>query len=100
MPTKDFKEKLYRDLRDKRFASGYLSECFELGMEEFLLGLKDVVDANGSLGKLSKVTNLNRENLYKLLSDKGNPRLSSLGTILDALDIKVQFKPRLKKEAA
>ena len=45
---------------------------------EFLLALRDVVEAHGGVGQLAKVAKLNRESLYKLLSKDGNPRLSSL----------------------
>jgi DNA-binding phage protein len=32
---------------------------------------------------------LNRENLYRMLSEKGNPELRSMGTLLDALGLKL-----------
>ena len=98
MPTVDYKEFLHKELSDSEFASGYLTECLALGMDEFLLGLKNVVDANGGIGGLAKDTSLNRESLYKLLSERGNPRLSSLGAILDALGMKLQFSPKDDKE--
>lgn len=103
MPTKRYEDDFYEELLEPDFAAGYLSECFQLGIDEFLLGLKDVVDAHGGVGNLSKSTELNRENLYTLLSEKGNPRLSSLNSILDALGIKLQFIPKGgpdEKEAA
>ena len=62
------------------------------------MGLRAVVEAHGGVGQLTKVANLNRESLYRLLSKKGNPRLSSLSSILDALGIELQFTP--KAEAA
>lgn len=56
------------------------------------------MEAQGGVGQLAKVAKLNRESLYKLLSKKGNPRLSSLASILDGLGIELQFVP--KAEAA
>ena len=102
MPTSNYEDFLPEELRDPDFASGYLSQCFELGMEEFLVALKDVVDAHGGVGSLSQATSLNRESLYTLLSEQGNPRLSSLGAILNVLGIKLQFGPKdsEEKEAA
>ena len=38
--------------------------------------------------KLSRKTRLNRENLYRMLSEKGNPELRSMGARLDALGLK------------
>ncbi|MCC6220814.1 MAG: transcriptional regulator [Deltaproteobacteria bacterium] len=98
MMTRNYKEDLYSELKDPEFASGYLSECFNLGREEFLLGLKEVVEANGGIGLLAKNTHLNRENLYTLLSEKGNPRLDSLTQVLDALNLRLQFAPKINKE--
>ena len=102
MANRDYKEDLYKELLDLDYASGYLSECYELGMDEFLLALKDIVEANGGVGQISKNTGLNRESLYRLLSEKGNPRLSSLNSILDALGLKINFSIREEdeKEAA
>ena len=57
--------------------------------------LKDVAEAHGGLRSLASETSLNRENLYEMLSKDGNPRLSSLSTILDNLGIEVAFKRKL-----
>lgn len=87
----DYNDSLYESLRDKEEAAAYLTACFEDSEEVFLLGLRNVVEANGGVGALSKLTNLNRENLYKLLSERGNPQLSSLTMILSALDLHIQI---------
>ena len=93
-----YKEGLLKRLADPDYAAGYLTECFEQGEAEFLLALRDVVEAHGGVAQLAKVAKLNRESLYKLLSKDGNPRLSSLASILDGLGIELQFVP--KAEAA
>jgi probable addiction module antidote protein len=80
-------------LKDRREAAEYLTACFEDSKEVFLLGLRNVVEAYGGIGKLASNTSLNRESLYRMLSvsGEGNPRLSSLAVILDALGIQLQF---------
>jgi probable addiction module antidote protein len=98
MKSASYKEGLLKRLADANYAAGYLTECLEQGEDTFLLGLRDVVEAHGGVGQLAKVANLNRESLYRLLSKKGNPRLSSLSSILDALGIELQFTR--KAEAA
>jgi probable addiction module antidote protein len=100
MPTKDYKNDLYKKLINKKYAAGYLSACYEDSTQSFLIALRDVVSANGGLGKLAESTALNRESLYKLLSDNGNPKLSSLETILDAVGIKLEFAPKRKSKKA
>lgn len=55
--------------------------------ESLMLALKDVVNANGGIGQLAKGTQLNRENLYRLLSGKANPRLDTMVLILKVLGL-------------
>ena len=96
MSTIDYKEWLLHKLRDLDYATGYLTACYEEGTDVFLLGVRDVVEANGGMRALAKGTSLNRENLYDMLSKDGNPRLSSLSTVLDKLGIEMSFKRKLK----
>lgn len=98
MKTISYKEELIKRLADPEYAAGYLSECFNDGEAEFLLALRDVVEAQGGVGRLAKAAKLNRETLYRLLSRKGNPTLASLNTILSALGLKLHFAS--KAEAA
>ena len=81
---------LDEDLRDPAEAVGYLNACLEDGDPEvFLLALRDVARARGGLAKLAEVTGLNREHLYRMLSENGNPELRSLETLLDALGFRL-----------
>jgi probable addiction module antidote protein len=57
--------------------------------EVFLLALRDVVEANSTMSELAKATNLNRESLYKTLSEKGNPQLNSVRSILNQIRFKL-----------
>lgn len=101
MPTKSYHAELMKQLKDPREAAEYLNACLEDSEEVFLLGLRNVVEARGGMTALAKSTKLNRENLYRSLSKKGNPKLSSLSTILEALGIELQFTPtRRQKKAA
>ncbi len=44
----------------------------------------------GGLTAISKKAHLNREGLYTMLSQKGNPRLSSLEAVLEAIGLKLR----------
>lgn len=69
---------------------GYLNACLEDGDPEvFLLALCDVVRAQGGAAKLAEITELNREHLYQMLSENGNPELRSLEALLDALGFRL-----------
>lgn len=59
----------------------------------FLMALKDVADAYGGVAKLAKTTGLNRENLYRMLSRRGNPELASLSRVLQALGLRLTVEP-------
>ena len=51
----------------------------------FLLALRTIAKAEGGMTALAEKTNFKRESLYRALSKQGNPRLSTLETILHAL---------------
>lgn len=57
-----------------------------------------MVEAHGGVRQLAKAAKLSRESLYRLLSGNGNPRLSSLSTIMSVLGIQLHFTT--KEEAA
>ena len=91
-PIEDF---LDRRLSDPEEAIGYLNACLEEDNSNlFLLALQDVIRAQGGMARISKKTHLNREGLYDMLSKKGNPRLSSLESVLEALGLKLMVASR------
>jgi len=81
---------LDEDLRAPTEAVAYLNACLEDGDPEvFLLALRDVARARGGVAKLAEATELNREHLYRMLSENGNPELRSLEALLDALGFRL-----------
>jgi probable addiction module antidote protein len=82
--TRSYKDDLLKALTDPVEAREYLNAALEdENPEIFLLALRDVVEANTSMSELAKATNRNRESLYKSLSEKGNPQLNSVRSILN-----------------
>ena len=98
--TSDYKEFLLKRLQSPSAAAGYLTAALEEGDETFLLALKDVAEAKGGITPLAKKSHLNREGLYEMLSERGNPRFSSLSTILDALGMKLELIPKVPSPKA
>ena len=94
--SKSYKEDLIESLKDLDESVEYLNASLEDGDPEvFLLALRDVAEARGGgMTKLSEKTKLNRENLYKILSEKGNPALTSLETLLDALGLRLSIQSK------
>ena len=87
--TKSYQEDLLKRLQDPDYAAEYLNAALiDEDPAVFLTALKDIADAQGiSVAKIAKKTHLNRESLYRTLSEKGNPRLHTLCLILDALGL-------------
>lgn len=79
------------------YAAGYLTACLEEGEDVFLLGIRNVAKAQGGMTLLSNNTELNRESLYDMLSEDGNPRLKNITKVIDSLRFSFEFK---KKNAA
>jgi len=89
--TKDYREGLLARLRDPEYAAEYLNAVLEENDQAaFLLALRDVADARGNLSELARESSLNRESLYKMLSERGNPSLSSLHALLKSLGLHLQ----------
>ena len=89
--TRDYRDWLDETLQDADEAAAYLDAALEDGNPEvFLLAVRDVVRARGGgMAALAERTQLNREHLYRMLSENGNPELHSLGVILDALGFRL-----------
>ena len=89
--SKNYQDSLLESLVDASEAAAYLNAALEDGDNEvFLLALRNVADARlGGMSKLANATGLNRESLYRMLSDNGNPELNSLSRLLQALGLKL-----------
>ncbi len=81
---------LIESLRDAGEAEEYLNAALEEGDPElFLLALRNVAEAQGGVAQLAEKAKLNRESLYKILSERGNPELKSLDALLHALGFRL-----------
>ncbi|MBF0466368.1 MAG: putative addiction module antidote protein [Nitrospirae bacterium] len=86
--TINYKDTLLESLRDSEEAAAYINATLdENSREAFLLALRNIADARGFVN-VSRKANLSRESMYRMLSEKGNPKLSSLSSLLDSLGLK------------
>jgi probable addiction module antidote protein len=93
--SRNYQESLLEALKDPLEAVEYLNAALEEGDPAvFLLALRDVVDSYGGMSKLSASTALNRENLYRMLSTKGNPEFFSLLTVLKAVGFRLAVESK------
>lgn len=88
--TKDYHSWLVRKLADPFRAERYLRQAIDDSPEMFLKALRNVAEACG-MSKVAEKAGLNRESLYRTLSSEGNPTLSTLSAVLDALGLKMDI---------
>ena len=95
---RDFKEYLFEKLQDPKEALAYLNAALQDEDDRvFLLAIKDVLEARGGdISDLAELTKLDRVNLYRILSLKGNPRWSSIKAIIHALQLNLSVNPARK----
>lgn len=87
-----YKSDLFDRLRSPRYCAAYLSAALADSSEAFLVALRDVAEAQKGMAQLASAAKVNRENLYRMLSEDGNPRLSSLGAIMEALGLRLSVE--------
>ncbi|MBA2307492.1 putative addiction module antidote protein [Candidatus Dependentiae bacterium] len=95
---RNLQELIADNVQDPQEAAAYLKAALEDEDERvFLLALRDVLEARGGgISDLAQSTGLNKQNLYRMLSKKGNPRLTSLKMVLHSIGFEMDIKP-LKK---
>ena len=70
--SKPYQPDLIESLRNPQEAEEYLNVALEEEDPElFLLALRNVTEAQGGVARLAEKTKLNRESLYKMLSERG-----------------------------
>jgi probable addiction module antidote protein len=97
---RDFHEDLVESLREPKEAQAYLDAAMEQGDKKyFLKALRNVAEARGGIGKVAVATKLNRESLYKMLSEDGNPRMETVEEVLKFFGCRLSVQTRDKKLA-
>ena len=92
-PADDERDELIGRLRDPQYCSKYLSAAFRDSAGTFLVALRNVAAAQKGMSMLAAEAGVNRENLYRMLSEEGNPRLDTLWAVLKAIGLRVSLEP-------
>ena len=75
---------------DPEYALELLNSILEDGEQgELLIALRQMAKAFGGVQAIAEKANLNPTQLYRTLSDDGNPALSSLSAILKAMGLRL-----------
>lgn len=92
-PT-SYQRDLIEALKDPSEAAAYLNAAIEEGdRSAFLLALRNVAEAHGGMSSIAEKAHLNRENLYRMLSNRGNPEIKSLVNLLHAVGLRLAIEP-------
>ncbi|SHI27110.1 helix-turn-helix domain-containing transcriptional regulator [Pollutimonas bauzanensis] len=84
----DAMAELYRD--DPAFALEVINDVLEDGDQaELLILLRQLAQVSGGVQAVAEQAHLNPTQLYRTLSPKGNPALSSLLAILKAMGLRL-----------
>jgi probable addiction module antidote protein len=77
--------------RDPELAAEYLKCALEDSEEPqvLLVVLRHVAEAQGGIAKIAKAAGVKRESLYRALSARGNPRLSTLTAVMKAVGLRL-----------
>jgi probable addiction module antidote protein len=76
------------------FAAEYLRAALVDNDEPsvLLVALRRVAEARGGIAKVAKAAGVERESLYRALSVRGNPRLSTLVAVARAVGLKLTIE--------
>jgi probable addiction module antidote protein len=79
--------------KDPDFAAEYVKAALEDEGEPrvLLIALRHLAQARG-IAKIAKAAGIERESLYRALSARGNPRLSTLVAVTRAIGLKLTVK--------
>ena len=104
--SRAFRDTQIELLTDPNNAALYLEEALIAGdTAAFKLALRKVAEARlGGMGALSERADLNRETLYRALSERGNPTLETLTKVMQALGLRISVavetaSPRLPERS-
>ncbi|MGO4881044.1 MAG: addiction module antidote protein [Bryobacteraceae bacterium] len=91
--TRSFKAGQLERLKDPRYAAQYVNAAIEGGDNAaLLLALRNVAEAR-SVTAVAHQAGVSRENVYRMLSETGNPCYTSLQGILGALGLRFNIQP-------
>jgi probable addiction module antidote protein len=81
--------------RDPEFASEYLKAVIEDTDEPrvLLIALRQIAEARGGIARIAREAGIERESLHRALSEKVNPRFSTLSAVAKTVGLRVSLEP-------
>lgn len=94
MKYRKFTELLDENLKDEDFAAEFLSQALEEDFSTFLLSLKDLMRVHGSITSIAEKSKISRSTIYKLFSEKSNPELRTILSLLHTIGYDLRVTKR------
>lgn len=91
-PSISHDEAMAKELHENpEFAVEYLRAALEEGDDPqiLLIALRRIAESRGGIAKVAQEAGIERESLYRALSAKGNPRLSTLVAVTRAVGLRL-----------
>ena len=92
--TQPYRSWQIEKLKDPAIASDYLNEALSDSPKMFLKALGLVAQSRQNFRQVARDAGISREALYRSLSEEGNPTFDTLHSVLDVLDLKIEFHPK------
>ena len=90
-----FTQLLDEYLKDEKFAAEFLSQALEEeDFSTFMLSLKDVIRVHGSIKSIADKCELSRTTLYNIFSEKANPEMKTILTLLHTLGYELRVSKK------
>lgn len=80
-------------LKDEEAIIAYLQEAIESGDVALVSHALGVVARARGMAQIAREAGVSRENLYRALSDEGNPELGTVMKVMKALGVKLSVSP-------
>src|ERR1700712_5525238 len=93
MPTQTFSYDTAENLRTPEDIALYIEAVLEDGDPALVADAIGVVARARGMAQIAQETGRSREQLYRTLSEKGNPQLDTLMGVLKAIGLRLSVKP-------
>jgi len=83
------------EIETREDVAGILEAAFEENDPEFLFKIIGDIARSKGMAQIAKDLNLNRESLYRSLSQEGNPSFVTIVKVLDILGFQLSVKQKI-----
>lgn len=90
--TAAYKPWVIERLKNPKIAAAYLNAASRESLPAFLKALRKVAEAH-QMSKVAKAAGVQRESLYRMLREQGNPEINSLWAVGETMGLRVTVEP-------